>query len=570
MPTRNAESRFAQNPTNIDISRSKFNRNSSVKTSFNAGLLIPFYYDDVLPGDTFKIRASKVVRMSTLITPLMDNLWLDTYWFFVPNRLVWDHWKEFMGENTQSAWLPATEYTIPLTRSPSLSNQGWYVGSIADYLGIPTGVPYLYVSSLPLRAYALIWNEYFRDENLSDPINIYFGDNDVTAAYASDSFNYINDGYKGLDMLKVAKYRDLFTTALPAPQKGPAVSIALAGIADVLTGPVRNTNLGTYGLVFNTDQTISAARPIVDLSVARYSSTNGYVVGYQNQELDVANPDYSFMTPSNLYADLSSAPSVSINQLRLAFATQRLLERDARYGTRFTELIMGHYGITNPDARLQRPELIGASHNVLNIDQVVETSGTTDAYVLGETGGYSVTTGSDDEVSGYTCLEPGVVIGLACCRYEHSYQQGLEKMWSRENRLDFYWPELSNIGEVGIKNKEIYCQNPGAGETIADTDREDIFGYQEAWYDYRNKKNYVTGEMRSDYSKSLDAWHLADDYDDTPTLGHAWILEDGNTVNRVLAVKDNKADQVLADFYFEYDYVAPIPMYSVPGLIDMR
>lgn len=549
----------------LDLPRSKFTKNHQHLTTFNVGELVPIFCDELLPGCTINIRTNKLIRLQTLLNPIFSNIYMDTYYFFIPYRLVWSHFVNFMGENTASEWYPSVTYSIP--QLVANSTNGFPSKSVADHFGIPTKCKSLSVNALPFRAYALVWNEFFRDENLSSPIAIPTGDSTVNANYQSSSFNYINDGYKGLDLLKVAKYRDVFTTCLPAPQKGPAVGVGLSGLIDVKTGDVRSTNIGTADVAMYTADTVSASHPVVNLQYGRTGSNIGFMVGETEQSQTTLDPDVNGFRFTNLYGDLGSATaSIPINELRLAVATQKLLERDARYGTRYIEIIQGHFGITSPDARLQRPEFIGGNHFTLNIDQVVETSGTTDSYVLGETGAYSVTADSSDDVVAYSSTEHGIVIGLACCRYEHSYQQGLDKMWSRSDRLSFYWPELSNIGEVGVKVKEIWTDNVSTSSTT----RENIFGYQEAWYDYRTKKSYCTGEMRSNYNTPLDSWHLADYYNSKPVLGNDWILEDGNVVNRVLAVSNNVSDQVFADFYFEYDYIAPIPVYSIPSLIDMR
>lgn len=555
---RNVESHFALNPTRLDMSRSKFDRSFSLKTSFNVGDIVPFYVDEVLPGDTFDVKTSKVVRMQTLITPIMDNIYLDTYYFFVPNRLVWEHWKQFNGENTESAWLPSTEYSIPQLTAPS---GGWSVGTIADYMGIPTGVVNLSVSALPFRAYALICNEWFRDENLCDPLVVPTGDATVAG---SNSVASVEDYAKGATPYKAAKYHDYFTSCLPAPQKGPDVMIGLSGEANVfgngytlgwtngtLTGGSRsgsalgdqNTKVGTL-LSGSTTSGSSNTMPGGD----------GKLWGIV-QKSQVENPAYS-----GLIADLSTATSATINQLRLAFQIQKLYEKDARGGTRYTEILKTHFGVTSPDSRLQRPEYLGGNRVPININQVVQNSATVEGETpLGNVAGYSVTSDTHSDFR-QSFTEHGFVIGVMVARYDHTYQQGIERFWSRKTRFDYYWPVLANIGEQAVLNKEIYAQ--GTAED------DEVFGYQEAWGDYRYKPNRVTGEMRSQYAQSLDVWHLGDDYTKLPSLSAEWIVEDKTNVDRVLAVTSTNANQLFADLYIKNQTTRPMPMYSIPGLVD--
>lgn len=552
---RNTESRFAMNPTNIDISRSTFDRSSSVKLSFNVGELIPFYIDEVLPGDTFKLRTSKVCRMQTLLTPMMDNLYLDTYYFFVPNRLVWEHWKEFNGENTQSAWIPSVEYEIPQVTAPI---GGWRIGTIADYFGVPTGVSGLSISALPFRAYALICNEWFRDENLVDPLNFSTGDAIVSGSNGS---NVISDVACGGTPFIAAKYHDYFTSCLPSPQKGPDVQIPVAEAANlpvVTTGDLHDTP-GNFAFNFN---------PIIGVPGGTNSSylvkqndvSNKSAVGAIYNEsgpVSIANG----IVPNNLWAVQSGvASAATINQLRLAFQIQKMYEKDARGGTRYIEILKSHFGVTSPDARLQRPEYLGGNRIPININQVIQQSATaSDGTPLGDTGAMSLTTDTHDEFS-KSFVEHGFIIGLMVARYDHTYQQGLERFWSRKGRFDYYWPVFANIGEQAVLNKEIYAQ--GTKED------DEVFGYQEAWADYRYKPNRVAGEMRSSASQSLDVWHLADDYSTLPTLSAGWIQEDAGVVDRVLAVSSSVSDQMFADIYVQNRCTRAMPMYSIPGLID--
>lgn len=555
---RNVESHFALNPTRLDMSRSKFDRSFSLKTSFNVGDIVPFYVDEVLPGDTFDVKTSKVVRMQTLITPIMDNIYLDTYYFFVPNRLVWEHWKQFNGENTESAWLPATEYSIPQLTAPS---GGWSVGTIADYMGIPTGVANLSVSALPFRAYALICNEWFRDENLCDPLVVPTGDATVAG---SNTVASVEDYAKGATPYKAAKYHDYFTSCLPAPQKGPDVMIGLSGEANVfgngytlgwtngsLTGGTRSgSSLGDQNVKVGTLLSGNATSG----SSNQMPGGDGKLWGIV-QKSQISDPAYS-----GLIADLSTATSATINQLRLAFQIQKLYEKDARGGTRYTEILKTHFGVTSPDSRLQRPEYLGGNRVPININQVVQNSATVEGETpLGNVAGYSVTSDTHSDFR-QSFTEHGFVIGVMVARYDHTYQQGIERFWSRKTRFDYYWPVLANIGEQAVLNKEIYAQG-------TDVDDE-VFGYQEAWGDYRYKPNRVTGEMRSQYAQSLDVWHLGDDYTKLPSLSAEWIVEDKTNVDRVLAVTSTNANQFFADLYVKNQTTRPMPMYSIPGLVD--
>lgn len=543
--TRNTNSRFALNPTRLDMSRSRFDRSSSYKTTFNVGDLVPFYVDEVLPGDTFSIDTSKVVRMQTLLTPIMDNIYLDTYFFFVPNRIVWEHWRELMGENTQSAWIPQVEYSVPQITAPE---DGWAVGTIADYMGIPTGVPGLSVNALPIRAYALICNEWFRDENLSDPLNIPISDATVVGV---NTGNYVTDVAKAGLPFKCAKYHDYFTSCLPAPQKGPDVSIPVGNLIPVFPGDINpDPPSDAQPLHFSSPPTIPGR-----FSPGMDENSNGYL---NRSWLVTQTGSASLGFPDNLWADLTTSSVATINQLRTAFQIQKMYERDARGGTRYIEILKSHFGVTSPDARLQRPEYLGGSRIPININQVVqqsETAGTPQ----GNTAAYSLTTDSHSDFT-KSFVEHGFILGLMVARYDHTYQQGLERFWSRKDRFDYYWPVFANLGEMAVLNKEIFAQG-------SDVDDE-VFGYQEAWADYRYKPSRVTAEMRSTYAQSLDVWHLADHYATLPSLSDSWIREDGKTVNRVLAVSDSLSAQLFCDIYVRCLATRPMPLYSIPGLID--
>lgn len=547
---RNTQSRFSQVPR-ADISRSRFDRSSTVKTSFNVGQLIPFYVDEVLPGDTFSVDTSKVVRMQTMITPIMDNVYLDTYWFYVPSRILWEHWRELMGENRDSAWIPSTEYSVPQVTAPS---GGWQVGTIADYMGIPTGVDNLSVNALPFRAYAEIVNEWFRDQNLQDPVNISYGDATIAG---SNGDNYLVDLVKGGKPFIAAKYHDYFTSCLPGPQKGPDVEVPIGHLDRIAVGALADTHsLSTSPLKFSVADSASSYNNLfmtIDSAGgnSKFVQLNGGTVGNT----------YSAM-PNNLWAVPigTTFTASTINQLRLAFAIQKFYERDARSGTRYVEILKAHFGVTAPDARLQRPEYLGGNRIPININQVVQQSATVSGGTpQGTPVGLPQTADSNSDFT-KSFVEHGFVIGLMVARYDHTYQQGLDRLWSRKTRFDYYFPVFANIGEQPVLNKEIFAQG-----TIADNQ---VFGYQEAWADYRYRPSRVTGQMRSQYAQSLDVWHLADDYESLPTLSAEWIQEDYSTVDRVLAVSSSLANQLFADIYVKLSCVRPMPVFSVPGLID--
>lgn len=559
---RNSESHFAQVP-HAEIQRSRFTRANNHKTTFNEGQLIPIYLDEVLPGDTHQINMSALVRMATPIYPIMDNLWMDVYFFFVPNRLVWEHWREFNGQNNTTHWEQPVDYTIPQIKAPTV---GWTKGTLADYFGLPTYTKNISVSALPFRAYCLIFNEWFRDQNLQDPAMVNLDDATVMG---SNSGDYVTNAQLGAQPLKAAKMHDYFTSALPSPQKGPDVSIGLAGIAPVYWANQNKqfwgTGSGSWALgigVFTDESNALISRKV--------EGKNNWAPG----ELNTAPPDGTIPVTARagrnkvenayLAADLSDVASISINQLRQAFALQRLYERDARGGTRYTEILKAHFGVTSPDARQQRPEYLGGYHMPININQVIQQSATDTTSPQGNTAAYSVSTMSRNLVT-KSFTEHGFIMGLAVVRQDHTYQQGIRRFWSRKDRTDFYWPALANLGEQAILNKEIFAQ--GTAED------DEVFGYQEAWADYRYAPSYVTGAFRSNLSEderggSLDAWHLADYYSELPSLSDTWIEEGDESMNRVLAVSSEVENQFLADMYFVNKTTRPMPIYSVPGLID--
>lgn len=555
---RNSESHFAQVP-HAEIQRSRFTRANNHKTTFNEGQLIPIYLDEVLPGDTHQINMSALVRMATPIYPIMDNLWMDIYFFFVPNRLVWEHWREFNGQNNTTHWEQPVDYTIPQIKTPTM---GWTKGSLADYFGLPTYTGNISVSALPFRAYCLIWNEWFRDQNLQDPAMVNLDDATVTG---SNTGNYVTNAQLGALPLKAAKMHDYFTSALPAPQKGPDVSLGLAGVAPVYWADQNKEFFGDgqndLGLsVYE----VTSQKPLWSRHVegATEWGDRSNLTGTTDKTIPVMG-DGTFYK-GYLAADMASVTAITINQMRQAFALQRLYERDARGGTRYTEILKAHFGVTSPDARQQRPEYLGGYHMPININQVIQQSATDTTSPQGNTAAYSVSTMSRNLVT-KSFTEHGFIMGLAVVRQDHTYQQGIRRFWSRKDRTDFYWPALANLGEQAILNKEIFAQ--GTKED------DEVFGYQEAWADYRYAPSYVTGAFRSNLSEderggSLDAWHLADYYSELPSLSDTWIEEGDESMNRVLAVSSEIENQFLADMYFVNKTTRPMPLYSVPGLID--
>lgn len=538
--SRNTDNHFGNAPIK-NIGRSSFKRPFSHKTTFNTGDIVPIYAEEVLPGDTAKVHTAMLVRMTTPINPVMDNAWIDTYYFFIPRRLVWTHWREFMGENTTDAWTQEIEYTIPQLRSP---REGWAKGTVGEKLygiqGRSASVDACYA-----RAYALVYNEWFRNENLIEPAEVSLGD--ATTA-GSNGSNYVIDLQKGGKLAKAGKYADYFTRALPEPQKGPDVYLPLGESAPV------NTRYGHHPIWTNPTEAMHLVKATGE-ELTGTQNIGVYDGGLETLTGTTTGAALYGITPDNLWADLSQASAATINQLRQAFSIQRLFERDALGGTRYTEMIKAHFGVTSSDARLQRPEYLGGKRTPINITQVIQQSSTDATSPQGSTAAYSLTIDNHDDFT-KSFEEHGIILGVAVVRTEHTYQQGLDRKFSRKNRTDFYFPELSNIGEQYIKNKELFVQ--GSSED------DEAFGYQEAWAEYRYANNKITGELNSDYATPLDSWHYADDYDRLPTLSQAWEVETEKNVGRTLAIQDQ--DQFIADFYFDQTWIRPMPIYSIPSL----
>ena len=493
----------------VDIQRSVFNRDHGLKTTFDAGYLVPIFYDEALPGDTFTMDANGFGRLATPINPFMDNLYIETFFFAVPYRLIWNNWEKFCGEQDNPG--DSTDYLVPQT-SGTITNSTLY-----DYFGVPTDVS-LSFNNLCGRAYNLIYNEWFRDQNLQDSVIVNKDDGPDTLT------NYT--------LLKRGKRHDYFTSALPWPQKGEAVSLPLGTSANIYTTGNDSTQ-NPVGVFWGTETQPNQVK--------------------DSGNLVYVSPD---KTSENLYADLSNATAATINQLREAFQIQRLYEKDARGGTRYTEVIQSHFGVTSPDARLQRPEYLGGGKDRININPVAQTSSTDTTTPQGNLSGYG-TTGFTGHRFNKSFTEHSVVIGLACVFADLTYQQGLARHFSRQTRWDFYWPALAHLGEQAVLNKEIYAQGT--------SDDDNVFGYQERYAEYRYKPSNVTGQMRSNFAQSLDTWHLAQDFGSLPAL-NASFIEENPPVDRVTAVQDYP--NLILDMYFKLKCARPMPTYGVPGLID--
>lgn len=546
---RNKDAGFNQVPR-LDITRSRFKRRQDVKLTMNAGQLIPFYVDEVLPGDTFSIDQAAIIRMTTPIFPVMDNCHMDIYYFNVPCRIIWEHFKRFMGENDNGPWAQTQEYTIPQVKVTGTADKpAPYEGSIMDYMGIPTKVSKgedtaFTVNALPMRAYSMIWQEWFRDQNVDNPaIN---STADATVNYTDDEskgmdattpdLEYIlQNAYTGGRPLPVNKYHDYFTSALPSPQKaGQPVKIPLSGNAPVLAYPTNKRE---------TPEDLKYPQGIIS-NLESYPRLIG-VMG---------------TTPTgNAYlgAELDRVNGVTINQLRQAFQVQKYYEELARGGSRYREMIYSLFRTKISDKTVQIPEYLGGTRITINMSQVIQTSGTTAESPQGNTAAVSVTPYNGSMFT-KSFEEHGYVIGVCCIRHDHTYQQGLERMWSRKTNLDFYYPVFANLGEQAILKKELYL-------TGTSTD-EQAFGYQEAWAEYRMKPNRISGKFRSNATGTLDSWHYGDNYTTTPNLSQAWMKEGDSEIQRTLAV-DNEP-QFIMDTVIDNTSVRPMPMYSIPGLVD--
>lgn len=556
---RNNERHFNQIPQ-MKASRTRFNRDQTILTTFDAGKLIPFYVDEVLPGDTFSVDTAAIIRMTTPKYPVMDDSFIDFYYFFCPNRILWDNFKYFMGEVEETPWMPTKTYSVPQIKiNGTNAKPAPDERSILDYMGVPTKVkkPFT-INALPIRAYIKVWNEFFRDENVDNAAVLKTDDADVNYEFGDENSiqGAENNAYKGGNLLPVNKFHDYFTSCLPYPQRGPDVTVPMLGNAPVrLFQPDTENIITNYGAdkdgaVKVTSENINAPWTLESKTAyklrATTTSNNWFYDEKGNKQ-----------TYADFRADLSNVTGATINDLRKAVTVQQYYEALARGGSRYREQVQALWNVVISDKTVQVPEYLGGGRYHVNINQIVQTA-ENDKSPLGETGAMSVTPINESSFT-KSFEEHGFVIGVCCVRHNRSYQQGLERFWSREDRLDYYVPQFANIGEQPVKKKEIMLTGEASDE--------ETFGYQEAWADYRMKPNRVSGLMRSNATGTLDFWHYGDYYESVPTLSQEWMAEGKKEIERTLVVEDEP--QFFGAIRVANKTTRRMPLYSVPGLYKL-
>lgn len=560
---RNNERHFNNIPQ-MKTSRSRFKMKQDIKLTLDAGKLIPFYVAETLPGDTFSVDTKGICRMSTPIYPVMDNCYLDIYYFHVPMRIVWEHTKEFFGENDANAWEQKTEYTVPKIKigAPKEAEGVPLENSILDYMGIPTKIikknesKQIKINALPLRAYVKIWNEWFRDQNIDNPAVNKTNDEEVVyldQEQAEKKEVTLQQAYKGGRPLWVNKFHDRFTSSLPSPQKGEPTLIPLTGNAMVFGYENKELTIEHTGTAWLNGG--ENAAPYISVDYVNGTKRPAEVSGAKHNG---GTGEYAPIESFYLGADLSNVTGATVNNLRQAFAVQQFMEADARGGTRYREIIRNHFGVDIDDKTVQIPEYLGGQRYMINVNQVVQTSATDAKSPQGNAAAISVTPFMENSFT-KSFQEHGYVIGVCCIRNDNTYQQGIEKLWSRTEKFDFYWPEFAHLGEQAILNKEIFTQ--------ATEEDEKAFGYQEAYSEYRMTPNRVCGAFRSNAKQPLDAWHYADNYNKLPTLSQEWLATDKSVIDRTIAVPSQP--QFIMDILVENDAVRPMPIYGTPGLTKL-